>query len=49
MMVQVCDSVRTKNDMLEQSIEQYREVFIKARQNFAKVIDVSFSPLNFEL
>ncbi|KAF9505306.1 hypothetical protein BS47DRAFT_560153 [Hydnum rufescens UP504] len=38
MMVQVCESVRTKHDMLETSLEQYREVFVRARNNFATVI-----------
>lgn len=48
-MVQVCGSLRTKHDMLEQSLEQYREVFIRARNNFAKVIQVSILVLDVRL
>lgn len=40
-MVQVCERQRTKLQMLEHSLEQYREVFVRARNNFARVIDVS--------
>ena len=40
-MVQVCESNRTKNQMLEETIEQYREVFMRARTNFQRVIEVS--------
>jgi hypothetical protein len=39
-MVQVCESIRTKHDMLETSLEQYREVFVRARNNFATVVQV---------
>lgn len=41
MMVQVCERQRTKAQMLEHSLEQYRGVFVRARGNFARVIDVS--------
>lgn len=41
MMVQVCEGNRTKNQMLEQAVDQYRDVFLRARQNFARVIEVS--------
>lgn len=40
-MVEVCERTKTKNDMLVQSIEQYKEVFVKARADFHKVINVS--------
>ena len=39
-MVEVCERSRTKDDMLEQSIAQYKEVYIKARREFDKVINV---------
>ncbi|KAJ1309638.1 hypothetical protein OPQ81_006405 [Rhizoctonia solani] len=39
MMVQVCDRQTTKMDMMARSIEQYKEVFIRARQQFHLVID----------
>ena len=40
-MVQVCEGLKTKNDMLEQAINQYKEIYIKARSDFGKVINVS--------
>lgn len=43
-MVQVCESNRTKHQMLEQTIEQYREVFVRARNNFQRVIEVILVP-----
>ncbi|KAH7341007.1 DNA topoisomerase [Rhizoctonia solani] len=39
MMVQVCDRQTTKAEMMARSIEQYKEVFIRARQQFNLVID----------
>src|SRR5258708_6812032 len=39
MMVQVCESRRTKENMMEQSIEQYRQVYARARTNFERVIE----------
>jgi DNA topoisomerase-3 len=38
--VQVCDGTKTKNDMLGQSIDQYKEMFITSRREFNKVISV---------
>ena len=40
-MVEVCDRVKTKEDMLSQTVEQYKEVYIQARENFNKVVTVS--------
>ncbi|KAF8917851.1 prokaryotic type I DNA topoisomerase [Mucidula mucida] len=37
-MVQVCDGHTTKHDMMAQSLEQYKQMFIIARQEFDKVI-----------
>ncbi|KDN42125.1 hypothetical protein RSAG8_06983, partial [Rhizoctonia solani AG-8 WAC10335] len=39
MMVQVCDRQTSKMDMMTRSIEQYKEVFIRARQQFHLVVD----------
>ncbi|EPQ56903.1 prokaryotic type I DNA topoisomerase [Gloeophyllum trabeum ATCC 11539] len=39
-MVQVCERTKTKNDMLVESIEQYKDMFIKAKREFDKVIEV---------
>lgn len=40
-MVEVCDRLKTKEDMLTQTVEQYKEVFVQARENFGKVVTVS--------
>lgn len=40
-MVEVCDRVKTKEDMLSQTVEQYKEVYVQARENFGKVVTVS--------
>ncbi|TDL26071.1 prokaryotic type I DNA topoisomerase, partial [Rickenella mellea] len=37
-MVQVCERTKSKNDMLVQSIDQYKEVYVIARREFDKVI-----------
>ncbi|KDQ57416.1 hypothetical protein JAAARDRAFT_193749 [Jaapia argillacea MUCL 33604] len=37
-MVQVCEGVKTKNVMLEESIEEYKEMFILARRDFDQVV-----------
>ncbi|CAE6516714.1 unnamed protein product [Rhizoctonia solani] len=44
MMVQVCDRQTTKMEMMARSIDQYKEVFIRARQQFHLVIDVWHLP-----
>lgn len=37
----ICDGVQRKRDVLQFSIDQYKEVFIKAKREFATVVDVS--------
>ncbi|KAJ7282890.1 prokaryotic type I DNA topoisomerase [Mycena rebaudengoi] len=39
-MVQVCNGTKSKNDMLADSIEQYREMFVVVRGQFNKVTTV---------
>jgi hypothetical protein len=39
-MVQVCQRSKTKHQMLEESVEQYRQVFAKATAEFEKVVNV---------
>jgi DNA topoisomerase-3 len=39
-MVQVCEGIKTKNDMVIEAVEQYKDIFIKARRNFEKVVSV---------
>jgi DNA topoisomerase III len=40
-MVQVCQGNKTKHEMLEEALEQYKGIFVKARREFNKVILVS--------
>lgn len=42
-MVQVCQGAKTKSDMLEETIFQYKEMFIIARREFEKVVSVRFA------
>ncbi len=37
----ICYGAQAKRDVVEFSIDQYKEVFVKARREFATVIDVS--------
>lgn len=39
-MVQVCNRTKSKDDMLAESIDQYKEVFIMARREFERVVEV---------
>ena len=39
-MVQVCQRTKTKHEMLNESIQQYHEVFTRATAQFEKVISV---------
>lgn len=39
-MVQVCQGEKSKNQMLMESIEQYREMYVIAKREFEKVISV---------
>jgi DNA topoisomerase III len=40
-MVQICEGTKTKHDMLAEGIEQYKDMFIRARGEFNKVVAVS--------
>ena len=47
-MVQVCEGQKPKNDMLVESIDQYKEVYILAKRDFQKAMQVSHrSPVGF--
>lgn len=37
----ICDGVQSKQDVLAFTIDQYKEVFIKARREFGTVVNVS--------
>ncbi|KAF9523469.1 DNA topoisomerase [Crepidotus variabilis] len=38
-MIQVCEGNQTKHEMLERSLEQYKEMFVIVRREFARVTD----------
>lgn len=47
-MVQVCEGIKTKDEMLVQSIEQYKDMYVMAKREFHKVIEVNlFALLSF--
>jgi hypothetical protein len=39
-MVQICEGTKTKDEMLSQSIDQYKDMFLKTRMDIKKVISV---------
>ena len=39
-MVAVCQGTKSKNDMIIEAVEQYKDMYVRARANFAKVISV---------
>jgi DNA topoisomerase-3 len=43
-MVQICERTKSKDDMLFENIEQYKEVFLMARREFEKVVQVQEFP-----
>jgi len=40
-MVQICERMTTKDEMLFESIEQYKEVFTLVRREFERVVQAS--------
>lgn len=42
-MQRICDGLQTKRDVLHFTIEQYKEVYIKAKREFETVINVSLN------
>jgi hypothetical protein len=38
----ICDGVQTKSDVLAESLEQYKEVFVKAQQEMALIDRVNY-------
>ncbi len=44
-MVQVCEGTVTKNDMIMQGLEQYKEMFTIVRRDFQRVTSVGIHPL----
>lgn len=48
-MVQVCEGIKTKDEMLVQSIEQYKDMYVMAKREFDKVVEVNLPLLLFFL
>jgi len=48
-MVQVCEGIKTKDEMLVQSIEQYKDMYVMAKREFDKVVEVNLPHLLFLL
>ena len=48
-MRQVCEGNMTKVDMLTQSINQYRDLFLMAKREFTEVVSVSMSKVTLVL
>ncbi|KAH8979214.1 prokaryotic type I DNA topoisomerase [Lactarius akahatsu] len=40
-MIAVCQGTKSKNDMIVEAVEQYKDMFVRARANFAKVTSVN--------
>ena len=44
-MVRVCEGAKSKQEMLLESVDLYKEVFLKARREFQKVVEVRIAYL----
>jgi DNA topoisomerase-3 len=44
-MVRICEGTTTKQEVLEQSLEQYKEMFIIVKREFNRVVAVSQMPI----
>ena len=42
-MIAVCQGAKSKNDMIVEAVEQYKDMFVRARANFDKVTSVLIS------
>ena len=42
-MIAVCQGTKSKNDMIVEAVEQYKDMFVRARANFDKVTSVLIS------
>jgi DNA topoisomerase-3 len=40
--VQVCDGTRNKNDVINQTLDEYREVFYRTKQQMQAFVAVSY-------
>lgn len=46
-MVQVCEGAKTKDEMMEQSIHEYKEFFVTAKAEFNKIVSVRLADITF--
>ncbi len=37
----ICDGVRTKREVIEESVDEYKAVFVKAKRDFPLLLNVS--------
>lgn len=42
-MTQVCDGVKTKQEVIDETLDEYREVFLRTKHEFQTFVDVSQS------
>ena len=42
-MVQVCEGTKTKNEMLIENVERYKEIYLKTKREFQKIVTVSYT------
>lgn len=48
-MKQICEGLKSKSDMMNETLDEYREMFIRTKQSFDVLIDVSFLFLSMEI
>jgi hypothetical protein len=44
-MIAVCQGTKSKNDMIVEAVDQYKDMFVRARANFDKVITVMINEM----
>jgi DNA topoisomerase-3 len=47
-MTQICDGTKTKQEVIDETLDEYRDVFLKTRNEFQTFIDVRLSRASFE-
>ena len=44
-MVDICQGIRTKSEVIDESVERYKEMFMKTKIQFQKLVDVNNSSI----
>ena len=39
-MVQICEGARTKGDVLTENVEKYKDMYMRTKRDFARIIAV---------